>query len=180
MFQVSRNLSPTTFATAGITAVSIAGIMTLPAGAIPAIQVQMAPANPLRSTDRTADSLARPWTSKVIPAAFVDAYREMFSFKSLLDGWDGQGSKAILDDSINAALAFLAMLPSDLPPPEASAASDGTVDWYWRNGSKAATVTFYKNRRAAYFAVTDAGSVKDVFQLTDKIPDQLIESLRQL
>ena len=115
-----------------------------------------------------------------MPASFVDAFSEMFSFRALLDGWDGHGSKAILDDSVNAALAFLAMLPSDLPPPEASAASDGTVDWYWRNGSKAATVTFYKNRRTAYFALTDAGSVKDAFKLVDKIPDQLIQSLRQL
>jgi hypothetical protein len=41
-------------------------------------------------------------------------------------------------------------------------------------------VTFYKDQKAAYFALTKAGSAKDVFKLTDTIPSQLLESLRQL
>jgi|JI7StandDraft_1071085.scaffolds.fasta_scaffold40064_2 hypothetical protein len=117
---------------------------------------------------------------KKLPNAFAEPYREMLALKTFADGWDGEGSKQIANDSVNAALAFLALLPSDVPPPEASAASDGTVDWYWRKGSKAATVTFYADRKAAYFALTDAGGVKDAFRLVDKIPAPLIESLRQL
>lgn len=117
---------------------------------------------------------------KELPQTFVEPYREMLAFKSFKDGWDGEGSKEIANDSVDAALAFLALLPSDVPSPEASAASDGTVDWYWRKGGKAATVTFYNDRKAAYFALTDVGSVKDAFKLADKIPAPLIESLRQL
>ena len=141
---------------------------------------QRAPAKVDAQNIKSFSYLTRNQKFKEIPAKFADAYREMNAFKALLDGWDGQGSKAILGDSVDDALSFLAMLPSDLPPPEASAASDGTVDWYWRNGPKAATVTFYKDRRAAYFALTSAGSVKDAFQLADKIPAPLIKSLRQL
>jgi hypothetical protein len=117
---------------------------------------------------------------KELPEAFAEPYREMLSFKTFNDGWDGEGSKQIANDSVNSALAFLALLPSDVAPPEASAANDGTVDWYWRKGNRAATVTFYADRKAAYFALTDAGSVKDAFRLVDKIPAPLIESLRQL
>jgi len=157
-----------------------AGGTTPPAGANRAPEEQLAPKEALRRNDQTANSLAQPWTEKVFPVAFVEAYRKMFSFRALAVGWDGHGSKAILDDSVNAALAFLAMLPSDLPPPEASAASDGTVDWYWRNGLNAATVTFYKDRKAAYFALIDNSGVKNGFKSFDEIPAPLIESLRQL
>ena len=119
-------------------------------------------------------------TSKELPQVFVEPFREMLALKSLKDGWDGEQSKQISNGSVDDALAFLALLPPDVPPPEASAASDGTVDWYWRKDGKAATVTFYSGRKAAYFALTDHGSVKDAFTLSDSIPTQFIESLRQL
>lgn len=145
---------------------------------------------PIQRAERPAVDRAAPhrnptfsyfeFHNKELPQAFVEPYREMLALKSLKDGWDGEQSRQISNGSVDDALAFLALLPSDVPAPEASAASDGTVDWYWRKDEKAATVTFYSGRKAAYFALTDNGSAKDAFTLSDKIPAQFIESLRQL
>ncbi len=116
----------------------------------------------------------------MIPIAFADAYREMLSFKKLADGWDGVGSERLFDRSVNTALAFLALLPPDVSAPEASASGDGTVDWFWRNGQYAATITFHKNGRVAYFVLSSEGPEKDAFELTDSVPAKLVESLRRL
>jgi hypothetical protein len=114
------------------------------------------------------------------PLPFLDSHFEMLSYKGLKDGWDDVLSERISAESVDIALAFLAVLPPDVPVPEASASSDGTVDWYWRNGRYAATVTFYPDGRVAYFAMTDAGRVKDSFKFNGSVPDELVESLRQL
>jgi len=180
MFQVSRKLSPTTFAAAGLTALIYAGVTALPAGTVPEHRVPIAPKGTPRLSEQTANSLERSWTPKEIPIAFADPYREMLSFKKLVDGWDGVGSERLFDRSVNSALAFLAMLPDDVPAPEASASGDGTVDWFWRNGQHAATVTFHKNGRVAYFVLSGEGSEKDAFELTNEIPSKLVESLRWL
>jgi len=180
MFQVSRKLSPTTFAAAGLTALIYAGGTALPAGIVPEQREQIAPRGTPRLSEQFANSRERPWTRKVIPIAFADPYREMLSFKKLVDGWDGVGSERLFDRSVNSALAFLAMLPDDVPAPEASASGDGTVDWFWRHGQHAATVTFHKNGRVAYFVLSGKGPEKDAFELTNEIPPKLVESLRWL
>ncbi|MGH9426776.1 MAG: hypothetical protein ACRD2L_10815 [Terriglobia bacterium] len=170
--------SPTTMAAAGLTIFLAVGGSAVRGVSPPEKTVQHQPNKDSLKNEATFSFIhAHP---RELPQAFAEPFRDMLSLKSFKDGWDGEGSKQIANDSVNAALAFLALLPSDVAPPEASAASDGTVDWYWRKGSKAATVTFYKDRKAAYFALTDAGSVKDAFRLIDKIPAPLIESLRQL
>lgn len=114
------------------------------------------------------------------PLPFLESHYEMLSYKALEDGWDGSSSRGIYADAVDAALAFLSLLPPDVSAPEASASGDGTVDWYWRNGRYAATVTFYPGRRVAYFAMTDAGHVKDSFKFNGSVPGELLESLRQL
>jgi hypothetical protein len=121
-----------------------------------------------------------PTTALPAPLRFLEAHYEMLSYKALEDGWDDVSSKGISADAVDAALAFLALLPPDVSAPEASASGDGTVDWYWRNGRYAATVTFYPSGRVAYFAMTDAGRVKDSFKFSGSIPGQLVASLRQL
>jgi hypothetical protein len=180
MFEVSRRLSPTTFAAAGLTALAFAGGTALPAGTAPENREQITPKYAPQSTDQTAGLIGWSWTSKVIPIAFADPYREMLSFKKLVDGWDGFGSERLFESSVNAALAFLEMLPQDVPAPVASASGDGTVDWFWRNGQHAATVTFHKNGKVAYFVLSGEGPEKDSFVLTNAIPPKLVESLRRL
>lgn len=170
--------SPTTMVAAGLTVFLAVGGSAVRGISAPEKVAQAQPNKDSIKNEPTYSFIhAHP---RELPQAFAGPYREMLSLKTLNDGWDGEGSKQIANDSVNAALAFLALLPSDVAPPEASAANDGTVDWYWRKGNKAATVTFYADRKAAYFALTDAGSVKDSFRLVDKIPAPLIESLRQL
>ena len=121
-----------------------------------------------------------PSTSLPAPLPFVEAHFEMLSYKNLENGWDDISSAGISSTAVYVALEFLALLPSDLTPPEASASGDGTVDWYWRKGRHAATVTFYPSGRIAYFSMTDAGRVKASFKFSGSIPVELIESLRQL
>lgn len=121
-----------------------------------------------------------PTGSLPAPLAFLEAHYEMLAYRDLEDGWDDISSVGISRDAADLALEFLALLPADLPPPEASASGDGTVDWYWRNGRHAATVTFYPNGRVAYFSMTDSGRVKDAFKFSGSIPSELVESLRQL
>ena len=108
------------------------------------------------------------------------AYLEMLSFRELEAGWDGHGSKAIPDVSINAALRFLTMLPGDLPAPQASPSGDGTVDWYWRHGGNAANVIFPKGGKVAYFVAIEGGIMKGQFELSSGIPARLIDGLRRL
>jgi hypothetical protein len=114
------------------------------------------------------------------PLPFIEAHYERLAYRDLEDGWDDISSVGVSRSAADLALKFLALLPSDLKSPEASASGDGTVDWYWRNGRHAATVTFYPNGRVAYFSMTDAGRVKDSFTFSGSIPDELVESLRQL
>lgn len=121
-----------------------------------------------------------PTAALPAPLAFLEAHHEMSSYRALEDGWDDISSEGICSDAVDVALAFLALLPHDVSAPEASASGDGTVDWYWRNGRCAATVTFYASGRVAYFAMTDTGSVKDSFKFSGSIPGELVESLRQL
>ena len=177
------NLSPmpTTEVMVGLTSVLMAVKSSAARGIVPTKKAEKPVAKAaLPPRDSTFNRFDFRHSFMELPQVFAEPYRDMLSLKMFKDGWDGEGSKRIANDSVNTALAFLALLPSDVAPPEASAASDGTVDWYWRKGSKAATVTFYSDRKAAYFALTDAGSVKDAFRLVDKIPAPLIESLRQL
>lgn len=114
------------------------------------------------------------------PLPFLEAHYEMLAYRDLEDGWDDISSLGVSRNAADLALEFLALLPPDLTPPEASASGDGTVDWYWRNGRYAATVTFYPNGRVAYFSMTNAGRVKDSFKFSGSIPGELVESLRQL
>lgn len=121
-----------------------------------------------------------PTTAVPAPLPFLEAHYEMLAYRDLEDGWDDIFSVGISRNAVDLALEFLALLPSDLNPPEASASGDGTVDWYWRNGRYAATVTFYPNGCVAYFSMTEAGCVKDSFKFSGSIPGELVESLRQL
>ena len=114
------------------------------------------------------------------PFPFVDAYYEMLSYKGLEDGWDDVSSKGISAAAVDAALAFLTLLPPDVLPPDASASGDGTVDWFWRNDGRSAIVTFYSNGLVAYFAKTETGRVKGRFKFSGSVPGELVESLRQL
>jgi hypothetical protein len=118
--------------------------------------------------------------SRPAPLPFIEAYSDMLSLLSNEEGWDGVESKPVSRKSVERALDFLSALPPDVPKPEASASSDGTVDWYWRAGSSAATVTFFETGNASYFSVTPAGSVKGKFKASGSIPDELISSLRLL
>ncbi|MFG6549430.1 hypothetical protein ACGYLV_10250 [Sulfitobacter sp. M21595] len=174
------NQAPTTVMTAGFNTLLFDGA---PGSSSVASTV---PANPrsagiaLQGNRKSFSFFDRRSAFKEIPPKFSAAYREMLEFKSLPEGWDGAGSSRISDECINAALAFLALLPADVPAPDPSASGDGTVDWYWRKGSFAATVTFYSSQRAAYFALTGAGSAKDEFKLGDSVPRGLVEGLRAL
>lgn len=125
-------------------------------------------------------SALSPNTSLPAPLPFLEAHYEMLAYRDLEDGWDDISSVGVSRNAADLALEFLSLLPSDLNSPEASASGDGTVDWYWRNGRYAATVTFYPNGRVAYFSMTDAGRVKDSFKFSGSIPGELVESLRQL
>lgn len=114
-----------------------------------------------------------------VPLQFMSAHVEMLSFCSFEAGWDGEESQRISEEAVTQALLFLGLLPHDIPSPEASPANDGTVDWYWRIGKNAATVTFLKDGTISYFSMTDNGSVNGSFKLNGSIPSELIESLRQ-
>lgn len=129
-----------------------------------------------------APSFAASSPIAVLPAPlpFLEAHYEMLAYRDLEDGWDDISSVGVSRNAADLALEFLALLPSDLNPPEASASGDGTVDWYWRNGRYAATVTFYPNGRVAYFSMNDAGRVKGSFKFSGSIPGELVESLQQL
>lgn len=125
-------------------------------------------------------SVSSPTAALPAPLPFLEAHYEMLAYRDLEDGWDDISSVGVSRNAADLALEFLALLPSDLNPPEASASGDGTVDWFWRNGRYAATVTFYPNGRVAYFSMTGAGRTKDSFKFNGSIPSELVESLRQL
>lgn len=119
-------------------------------------------------------------TQTPVPLTFLDAYNEMLSYRIPEDDLHETNSDQQHLVAINTAISFLALLPPEVSSPEASAAGDGTVDWYWRSGGQAATVTFYENGRIAYFALTDIGTVKDSFKFNGSIPIKLMESLLRL
>lgn len=133
-----------------------------------------------RAIGQVSYAASLPSTLLPAPLPFLDSHYEMLSYRSLENDWDYVGSEAISAGVIDAALSFLALLPSDVSAPEASASGDGTVDWFWRNGSFGATVTFYPNGRVAYFSMTESGHVKDSFKFSGSIPSELLESLRKL
>ncbi|MCY4316921.1 MAG: hypothetical protein OXC66_12515 [Roseovarius sp.] len=120
-----------------------------------------------------------PQSSPPAPFPFLESHFDMLLYKDLNDGWDDVSSKGVSADAVDTALEFLARLPSHVMAPEASASGDGTVDWYWRNGQYAATVTFYPGDRVAYYAMTEASEAKGSFRFYGSIPGDLAESLRQ-
>ncbi len=50
--------------------------------------------------------------------------------------WDEEGSKAVTDEAINKAKAFVKMLPTNIERPSIFARSNGSVSFQWSNGSK--------------------------------------------
>jgi hypothetical protein len=159
---------------------ALIGVAATAAPAAASWRTTEAPTYTAKVNGSTFSFFERSLKTKSIPDGFTDAYREMLSFKSFRDGWDGIESKKLFEGSVDAALEFLALLPADIASPEASASSDGTVDWYWRNGPHAATVTFHKSRRVAYFTLTSAAPAKNKFDFRDSIPQELVESLRRI
>lgn len=114
------------------------------------------------------------------PDPLLDAYNDMASCRGLEDGWDGVESKSVSAKVVDMALEFLNLLPRDMKSPEASASEDGTVDWYWRSGDNAATVTFYEGGLIAYFVMGVDAGVKGSFEFNSAIPDELMEGLQRL
>ena len=114
------------------------------------------------------------------PRRKAKAWHEMLSYKGLGDGWDGVESKGISDQTVSIALKFFALLPPDVREPEASASSDGTVDWYWRSGGFGAIVTFFDTGKLVYFAKTDEGEIKGSMIFDNFIPEELVKYLQKL
>lgn len=177
---ISQSPMPTTTAMEVLNALIFAGgsvahaIVARPAAAQPATAYDPA------KNDQSFSFFNRHQVFKALPDEFADAYREMFSFKALKDGWDGIGSESVNNASVDAALAFLNLLPTNAPAPDASASADGTVDWYWRSGDHSGIVTFHKNGKVAYFVRSGGKVAKDTFELSNAIPADLIAGLQRI
>ncbi|KQZ54635.1 hypothetical protein ASD54_04725 [Rhizobium sp. Root149] len=130
-------------------------------------------------SDVTASSMAghKSYGNVVLHAAFNDAVTEMSSFSVLPDGWDGVGSISPSKDAINSALLFLASLPFDTPVPEASAAADGMVSWFWDTPSIYSSVSFSDPLKFVFFAKNKetGAKVKGQSLIKDGIPQELLD-----
>lgn len=181
MFElIPQSPMSTTLVTEGLTALMYAGGSVARAIVARPRAERPAAANDSAKDDQSFSFFERQRVFKELPVEFADAYREMFSFKTLKDGWDGIGSESVNNASVDAALAFLNLLPTNAPAPEASASADGTVDWYWRSGDHSGIVTFHKNGKVAYFVRSGGKVAKDTFELSSVIPADLITGLQHL
>ena len=98
-----------------------------------------------------------------VPYHQEGAAKEMQSYRGLPDGWDGPGSLAPSDRTIDTALVFLASLPLETHRPEAGATYEGSAEWYWRSSKGRAAVSFRDNLMTYYVRVGDrveSGSTK--------------------
>ncbi|PPD56986.1 MAG: hypothetical protein CTY10_01195 [Methylotenera sp.] len=57
--------------------------------------------------------------------------KQILSYSTLSDGWDGVGSLKPTQDAINTAEKFIELLPSGIPLPTPMLASDGEIGFYW-------------------------------------------------
>lgn len=89
--------------------------------------------------------------SKSIPVKLAHSFDQMLNYAKLGDGWDGVGSVAPDLRIIARALAFLSLLPDEVPAPEAMVAADGDAGWFWDSEQVRASVVFTHNDRFAYY-----------------------------
>ncbi|MEE9925823.1 MAG: hypothetical protein PBV01_21045 [Brucella anthropi] len=116
-----------------------------------------------------------------LPIQFVEAWREMESYKELSDGWDGPNSIKPTIQRIQSAQKFLGLLPPDIRTPEAMASADGTVGWFWRNKNIHAAVEFVAQYKYSYFARTSDKTKVARGKLTFdgvSVPSDLLDIIR--
>lgn len=89
-----------------------------------------------------ASYLELSYDSILVPSTLVGAKesamqrlrRELESYKSLKEGWDGYCAEPANQHSIMDARVFLSSLPESLPVPSPMLASDGEVSLFWETG----------------------------------------------
>ena len=103
-------------------------------------------------------------------------WAEMAGYGDLKAGWDGIGSVPPSQEAIEDALRFLAALPINAVPPEATVSADGAVGWFWDTPSAMINVQFPGTGYFVYYADGN-GKVAKASRATDpdRIPADLLE-----
>ncbi len=139
------------------------------------------------STTLRARKIHEPgrWT---LPTQEVESKlrKELLSYTSLGENWDGNGAKVPSQQAVNDALTFLNGRPGDIPPPYPEEGTKGDVGIYWdiRQAQVFAEVTFEGDGTCTYFAVRGVpGAVaekygKEDVDVTDPWPDDILRILR--
>jgi hypothetical protein len=80
-----------------------------------------------------------------------------YEFSSFTNGWDGSGSLAPSGESIDAALAFIEILPGGLPLPEIMLSQAGEVGFYWDLIGGYADISFAETGLGSFFSRVKSG-----------------------
>jgi hypothetical protein len=84
--------------------------------------------------------------------------REVDTYKALKAGWDGEGSKAVSELSMQTAVNFVKLLPGGLPLPGAMVSSEGEIGFYWDLPQGFAEIRFDDAGMGTFFSHHSAGS----------------------
>jgi hypothetical protein len=83
--------------------------------------------------------------------------REVATYGALKDGWDGEGSKAVSAQSMQAAVNFVKTLPGGLPLPGAMVSGEGEVGFYWDLPQGFAEIRFDEAGSGTFFSYHKGG-----------------------
>lgn len=97
---------------------------------------------------------------------FVHSFfeRRMMMLKSLSDGWQGPGSLAAADETIDDAFVLLKRLVTDLPDapePKIGLDSDGYIVLSWKKGRLVGNLSVFGDGTFSYYLEKDTDVAKD-------------------
>jgi hypothetical protein len=98
-----------------------------------------------------------------------------------IENWDGYGALALEVDTVNAAKTFFSMLPYELARAELTVDPSGEVsaEWYFRPTSQF-SVSISSAKKLTYAGILDDHELSGSLNLRDRIPNQIIDSIRQV
>ena len=116
-----------------------------------------------------------------IKDCFGDLIRQLNSYLSLPDDWDGYDGVAPKKQTINDATRLLGLLPKHISIPKPTLGNSGIVGIYWEKDNLYAEICFEGDETFWYYAEDGSKEIgEDEVSLdTDILPDELILFLEQ-
>lgn len=126
----------------------------------------------------TGDEVWTRSTSGSLPMHLAHAVDELRSYRSLTNGWDGEGSIRPDPALIDAAERFILSLPSEVVPPEPTASADGTVGLSWDDTAGYVSVVFFGRDFLHYNGNRNGITGSDKYPLrSDAIPIEFLQMI---